>query len=71
MRRLSTLAVYNLCNDKGWFTRGDNSQYERMFDMVRNADPIHDIAIVIWICSDPKWTIQEIESILNEVSTNG
>ena len=37
MRRLSTLAVYNLCNDKGWFTRGDNSQYERMFDMVRNA----------------------------------
>ena len=63
--RLTAMRVYELCNDHRWFTHGSNSQYERMFDMVRDAKPIHEIALVIWICSDPKWTVEEIESVLN------
>lgn len=67
MPKLTTMSVYELCNDKRWFTHGSNSQYDRMFNMVREGKPIHEIALVIWICSDPKWTVEEIESALNGV----
>lgn len=44
--------VYTLCNTEGYFTCGDNGQYDKMFDMVREERPLHDIALVIWICSE-------------------
>jgi len=67
MPGLTFSKVYSLCNKHNWFTHGSNSQYDRMFKMVDAGKPIHEIALVIWICSDPKWSVEEIESILNSV----
>lgn len=64
--KLTFSGVYALCNKHRWFTHGSNSQYERMFNMVEEGKPVHEIALVIWICSDPKWSVEEIESILND-----
>lgn len=64
MPALTIIKVYELCNKHRWFTHGTNSQYDRMFDMVRQSFPVHDIATAIWICSDPEWSVKEIESIL-------
>lgn len=58
--------VYSLCNKHNWFTGGTNTQYNRMFDMVRQGKSTHDIAVVIWICSDGKDKIGAIERILKE-----
>jgi len=69
--KLTFRKVYALCNEHRWFTHGSNSQYERMFKMVDGEKTIHEIALIIWICSDPKWSVEEIESILNSaVSEN-
>ena len=63
---LDVNTVYNLCNRNSWFTYGTNSQYNRMFEMVRQGKSIHDIAVVIWICSDGSDKIGTIERILKE-----
>ena len=68
MKLTSTMRVYELCNEHRWFTHGTNSQYERMFSMVRDCKPIHDIAVAIWICSDPIWTVETIEEELAKVA---
>ena len=50
--------LYNLCNDQKWFTNGDNSQYEKLFDCndydSLNKFSIEQIATIIWVCSDCK-----------------
>ena len=58
--------VYRLCNAFGWFTHGTNTQYERMFQMVREGKPIHDIALAIWLCSDGE-ELETIETNLEDV----
>lgn len=68
MNKLTTMDVYELCNEHQWFTCGTNSQYEKMFDFVREANidslmidyKISELATVIWICSDDKFTVEEI-----------
>ena len=62
MKKLTTMDMYELCNEKQWFTCGTNSQYEKMFDYVnssnidslsiRNDEKIEKLATMIWICSD-------------------
>ncbi len=44
--------IYQLCNEKGYFTCGSTEQYQKMFDLVNTGAHIHDIALVIWLCSD-------------------
>lgn len=61
---LSIDVVYQLCNRYQWFTYGTVEQYDRMFNMVRERKSIHDIATVIWICSAPNFTVQDIEKTL-------
>lgn len=68
MRRVSVEDVYTLCNEKQYFTCGTNRQYERMFDMVRNGDPLPYIAQAIWLCSDDDADIKEITRELMELS---
>lgn len=63
---LSTDRVYRLCNEKRYFTSGTNSQYTELFKMVYDDKPIHDIALVIWICSKG-YTVEEIEKSLQEI----
>ena len=56
--------LYRLCNQKGYFTCGSSEQYSKMFDMAEHGATAHDVALVIWICSNDK----ELETIENEVS---
>lgn len=56
--------LYRLCNQKGYFTCGSSEQYAKMFKMAEQGATAHDIALVIWICSNNK----ELETIENEVS---
>ena len=55
--------LYNLCNEKRYFTCGSSNQYQKMFDMAEQGATAHDVALVIWICSDNK----ELKVIENEV----
>lgn len=45
------------CIDNNWFKSGDNTQYEKMFDMNSNAMTfrLRDIATAIYICSDTSY----------------
>ena len=40
-----------LCIRENWFTNGDNSQYEKLFDLNREGASLEDLALVIWLCS--------------------
>lgn len=69
MEKLTTMDIYDLCNENQWFTCGTNRQYEKMFDFVReaeiksltdNSDDIKKLATMIWICSDDNLTEEEI-----------
>lgn len=69
--KLTTMNVYELCNKNQWFTCGTNSQYEKMFDYVReenikasDTDKIRKLATIIWICSDDEITEDEIYNAL-------
>lgn len=56
-----------LCIQNDWFTHGDNDQYERMFKMAQDGEhTIHEIALVIWICSDG-YSVEEIEGVLESL----
>lgn len=41
----------NLCITNNYFTCGSSRQYNRMFEMADNGAPVHDIALIIWVCS--------------------
>lgn len=49
-------AVHRYCIANNLFTSGGNRQYEAMFGMCDRQMPIHDIATVIWICSNEEAT---------------
>ena len=58
-----------LCVKRNYFTCGTNEQYQKMFDMARDGATAHDIALVIWVCSDDKdlsFIEAEVEDILNK-----
>ena len=44
--------IYRLCNKHQWFTCGGNMQYSKLAEMVNAGMPVHDLALVIWLCSD-------------------
>lgn len=68
MEKLTTMDIYELCNKNQWFTCGTTTQYEKMFDYVREAeinslmisDKIRKLSTIIWICSDDNFTEEEI-----------
>ena len=60
-------AVYMLCRKNEWFTCGSMRQYGKMFDMVDKGEAVHDIALVIWICSDDV-PFEQIETALTEIA---
>lgn len=49
---MSWYLICALCNKHGWFDCGTCVQYERLRKMVNNGASLHDIALVIWICTD-------------------
>ena len=48
----SVTEIRSLCIKKDWFTNGTNTQYERLFDRVRDGADIDEIATIIWVCSE-------------------
>lgn len=48
----TTAEVRSLCIKNNWFTNGSNSQYEKMFDKVREGADVEEVATIIWICSE-------------------
>lgn len=62
-----------LCIEQGYFALGTENQYRRMFDcafdVLENqiSYTIHDIAIMISICSDEEFSNHEIERKLNSI----
>ena len=74
MEKLTTMDMYELCNEHQWFTCGTNSQYEKMFDFVREANidsimidyKIKELATMIWICSEDKFTVEEIYEVIRQ-----
>ena len=59
-------AVLYLCRKNQWFTCGSTRQYTKMFDMINRGETVHDVALVIWICSDDV-PLEEIENALTEI----
>ena len=57
-------AVRSYCIINNLFTCGTNTQYERMFDLLKNWFPLHDIATIIWVCSDTDKHAADIEADL-------
>ena len=57
--------LYHMCNNNNWFTCGDNSQYNKLFELNREGASIEELALVIYICSDCSR-----ESILNKLKEN-
>jgi hypothetical protein len=65
----SVTEIRSLCIKKDWFTNGTITQYERMFDRVRDGADIDEIATIIWVCSENA-TKEEIVKELLPVKNN-
>ena len=59
------------CIRNQWFTCGSNEQYERMFMMNDDGAPIYGIALVIYICSEANFSLDEIEDTLRAINDKG
>lgn len=54
--------VMSYCKKENLFTSGDIIQYNKMLAACDSENvSAHDVAIMIWICSDTEKTVQEIE----------
>lgn len=65
----SVAEIRSLCIKKDWFTYGTNTQYERLFDRVRDGADIDEIATIIWVCSEnvtKEEIVKELLPIRNE-----
>ena len=71
MRKPDVYALREFCIRHNYFTNGDNGQYQKLFDFFEKNEPMHDIALIIWICSDTDKRPAEIGlELLNEVYIN-
>ena len=55
--------IRQYCKENGLFTAGSREQFERALTL-----PLHDIATVVWICSETDKHATEIEHDLVELS---
>lgn len=59
--------LFKLCNKYDWFCCGSVKQYDKLFEMLRDGATTHDLAVMIYICSDmTEWTIESIQKILDQ-----
>lgn len=52
INKIPTARLQNFCIKHNYFTNGDNEQYEKLFDFFEKNESTHDIALIIWICSE-------------------
>lgn len=64
----SSIQVMQYCIENKLFTSGDSYQYGRMFKLVDDGFPLHDIATIIWICSETEKTPAIIEKELEALA---
>ena len=48
---ISTEKLYRLCNKYQWFTSGDCTQYEKLFEKNRQGASLATLATIIGLCS--------------------
>lgn len=50
------------CIRCGWFTCGDISQYNKLFDLNAAGADVEKLAVCIWLCTEDMlgWSINEI-----------
>lgn len=44
--------LYSMCCKNGWFKKGTNSQYEKLFYANEGNMTIEEMALIIWLCSE-------------------
>lgn len=64
--KFDCMDIRSLCIENDWFTCGSNMQYERMFEMAENGCTLHDLAMVIYTCSDNA-EVDEIEREIRDL----
>lgn len=60
----TTYKLRELCIKHNWFTCGSCEQYDKMFYANENGYSLEEIATIIWLCSEKRWTKSEIYDIL-------
>lgn len=68
MESLTREEVKRYCIVNNLFTCGCNNQYEKMLNLVDMQYPLHDIATIIWCCSDTDKHADEIENDLRQIA---
>ena len=68
--KISTEKLYRLCNKYQWFTGGDCSQYEKLFDKNRQGASLETLATIIWLCSSSYEEKQILEILKKECNDN-
>lgn len=54
--------IREVCCKYDLFTNGDNEQYNRLYEMLVGYSSLHDLMLVVWICSNREDFI-EVEAI--------
>ena len=49
---INAWALRDICIKHNWFTCGTSTQYSKLFDKAAEGATIHDLALIIWLCSD-------------------
>ncbi len=63
--KISTDKLYRICNKYQFFTNGDISQYDKLFERNKEGASLQTLATIIWICSNG-YSENEILQILQK-----
>lgn len=63
MRLFTNYGLKHACIKYNWFTGGSNEQYSKLFEMNNDGASLHELALIIWLCT-PNADVQVIELIL-------
>lgn len=63
--KISTNQLYILCNKYQWFTNGNTTQYEKMYQKAKDGATLELLATIIWLCSS-NWAEINILKILKQ-----
>jgi len=57
--------LFSLFNEMNWYTSANIQQHSKLFEAAKNGASVHDLAIMIWMCST-NVTREEVEARLAE-----
>jgi len=56
-KQIDHYALYTLCNKEKLFTCGSSEQYSKMFELAKNGITRHELAYILYLCSNCKLDI--------------